>query len=372
MDDFYIFNNELEEYLKQHESSKNGDVVNLFEKFYSKIKDLECQDFRLYYFKAYYQNTSGDLANAKINIDKSIYYISHIEDLPFIKIFIFANNYAPIHSQFADVYFIAGEIYAKLNKNSESIKYYQCYQYYQTFIKSEFSEAKELTVFSFRKFNEYTLSDLINRTITVCPSNRMNDPFDSIINLWSNENRLEKCCTEKNHIKPLTESYKFYRIRSFCMGKNVLPIKNVLMWSHYADEHYGFCIKYKLSEEFINQPENGNYEHKFLKKIIYSNKAIDITSNSINSNTAFFTKNKFWKYENEVRLLVYNPNRSDDFYGIPLDKKSQIHSIYFGYRCPSSTINTIKNIFSNSDTIPKFYKMDLNEKDIYALIPKEI
>lgn len=81
------------------------------------------------------------------------------------------------------------------------------------------------------------------------------------------------------------------------------------MWSHYAGEHTGFCVKYKLSKHFICQSGNATNEHMNLKKIIYTNKKINIISKSINSDLAFATKKRDWKYENEVRLIVYNPNK---------------------------------------------------------------
>lgn len=43
--------------------------------------------------------------------------------------------------------------------------------------------------------------------------------------------------TKKNGLENLIDSYVFY-----CVSEN--PLSN-LMWSHYADSHNGFCIKFK-------------------------------------------------------------------------------------------------------------------------------
>ena len=102
-------------------------------------------------------------------------------------------------------------------------------------------------------------------------------------------------------------------------------LNSLLMWSHYADEHRGYCIKYKLSKHFIKQDENDSFEHMFLKPIIYrkDEDKVDISEmTTINTDLAFATKHESWGYENEVRLIVYNPNKEDAFYGIPLDKDS--------------------------------------------------
>lgn len=147
------------------------------------------------------------------------------------------------------------------------------------------------------------------------------------------------------------------------------------MWSHYAGEHTGFCIKYKLSKHFIKQEEDeDNHEHMYLKSIIYSNDKINMNVHSINSDLAFATKYKDWEYEDEVRLIVYNPNRMDDFYGIKLDEESEIEAIFFGYRCSEQTITTIKNLFIQKGycNMPKFYKMELNSSNIYKLNYQEV
>lgn len=254
-------------------------------------------------------------------------------------------------------------------KQNESLKYYKKSHYHKSFLKSEFEKENKVTLFSFRKYNEYTLSDLINNTITVCSPKKMNDPFDSLINLWGSENNLKETCTDKMHIYPFSKSFDYFRIRCFSKSTGNTAIKNILMWSHYAGEHTGFCIKYKLSKHFIKQEENDNDEHMYLKKIIYKDEKIDLHIHSINTDLAFATKKKCWKYEDEVRLIAFNPNIEGDFQSIELDESSEIEAIFFGYRCSDLVINTIKNIFIQKKgiRIPKFYKMDLDINNVYKM-----
>lgn len=359
--------------------------------FITDIQRLECNDFRRYYYLAHNQNRHNLLNEAKTNIDKAIHYSQFItnsaysicaneENSEYLTVdngnkngFIETIPLKHIHQQLADVFCCAGEIYSKLNLSDKALEYYQRYHYYNTFLKSEFSNESIVPLYSFRRYYEYSLADLINNTITVCPSSIMNDPLDSIINLWATEEHLGCICSEKKHVKPYFDSFGFYRIRSFCQETDNPAYKNVLMWSHYADEHKGFCVKYRFSRNFICQEENEMHEHMYLKKLIYSNAKIDIDTQEIDSDLAYATKNKQWEYEHEVRLIVYNPNHKESFYGIELDKLSYIEAIYFGYRCAESTINTIKNIFKNKVVhIPKFYKMILNQHDIYNMDCVEI
>ena len=382
MTDYYIFTTALNDYLNESQDCSDDVRDEKYAQFQDKIQDLECNDFRLYLYRAMYLNSKNAIPQAKLNIDKAIelsysvvtnlmnfgengevLYVPNQDNSSYFVI----DKLPSIKAQFSQLFLGAGEIYAKIGDDETSLKYYQIGHYYGSFLKPDF-DTDSITVFSFRRYNEYSLSDLINNTITVCPSTYMNDPLDSVINLWADEERLEKHCDDKKHIKPYCLSFNYYRIRAFCLGLTNKPIKNILMWSHYAGEHSGFCVKYKLSKHFISQSENTDNEHMYLKRINYTNMKIDVETKSINSNLAFATKKKDWKYENEVRLIVYNPNNSAPFYGVELDDASYIEAIYFGYRCPNSTINTIKNIFVHKrNNIPKFFKMVLNDKDIYNL-----
>lgn len=394
MSDFKKFVIALKKYLEEigykgvYERSKS------YESFYESIKDLDCHDFRFFFFKAHYLYAIMDnKEQAKDYIDKSIQAIALInndidspddslcENTPFLFVPIEGSEkYMQLRMTtlfvfISNIYTLAGEIYSNLDLDAEALKYYQRANYYKSFLKTEIESRSYIYLYSFRRFNEYSLSDLINKEITVSPSKNMNDPFDSIINLWSNEKQLEKTCKEHKHVKNLSRSFDYFRIRSFCNGDTEDALNSLLMWSHYADEHRGYCIKYKLSKHFIKQDENDSFEHMFLKPIIYrkDEDKVDISEmTTINTDLAFATKHESWGYENEVRLIVYNPNKEDAFYGIPLDKDSCIEAIYFGCKCDPKTIKTIKNLFSKADIPPKFYQMKLDRTDVCHLKWKEV
>ena len=389
MSDFKKFAIVLKKYLEEIGYKEVYERSKSYESFYENIKDLDCHDFRFFFFKAHYLYAIlKNIEKAREYIDKSIKSIALIkheitspngsfcDNTPFLFVPIEGSKIAiqlemPSLFEFiSNIYTLAGEIYSNLDLDAEALKYYQRANYYKSFLKTEIEKRSYVYLYSFRRFNEYSLSDLINSEITVAPSKKMNDPFDSIINLWGSEKQLEETCKEHKHIKNLSRSFDYFRIRSFCNGNTTRVLKNILMWSHYADEHRGYCIKYKLSKHFIKQDKNDSFEHMFLKPIIYreNKEKVDISEmTTINTDLAFATKHRSWKYENEVRLIVYNPNKEEAFYGIPLDKDSCIEAIYFGCRCEPKTINTIKNLFSKADTPPKFFKMKSDNKDVYHL-----
>lgn len=383
MNDFHRFAIALSDYKEENQDKEVYELSQSYDSFYERIKDLDCYDFRFFFFIACYSYKKlGNIKKAKIYIDKSIVAMplikkdirSRDENSWFICVPLGNNISVPVagisNKLMSSIYTLAGEIYSIQGLDDEALEYYKKAMYYKTSVKTDLDEKDYVHLYSFRRFNEYSLSDLINNEITVAPSKRMNDPFDSIINLWGSEEQLGKTCKEREHIKNLSKSFDYFRIRSFCNGNTTRTLKNILMWSHYADEHRGYCIKYKLSKHFIKQDENDCFEHMFLKPIIYrkDKEKVDISEmTTINTDLAFATKHRSWKYENEVRLIVYNPNKEEAFYGIPLDKDSCIEAIYFGCKCEQKTINTIKNLFSKADTPPKFYQMKSDSKDVYHL-----
>lgn len=99
---------------------------------------------------------------------------------------------------------------------------------------------------------------------------------------------------------------------------------NTTMWSHYADNHEGFCIKYSLN---FNDSPIQNILKCGLYRVIYSAKISNASprelmklkydeNNEIEVNSylaktiykALITKAKFWNYEKEWRLILGEEN----------------------------------------------------------------
>lgn len=275
---------------------------------------------------------------------------------------------------YAKIFQLIAQAAALLGENELALTYYRKYQLYNIQFSNKYLERGDLIVYSFRNVNKYTLSDLNNNVITLAPPNKMNDPLDSLYLLWV-EN-FSNLYEEKNIEKPiylqlLKESFKNYRIRSFVANQIATSdnriIQNMLMWSHYAGEHTGYCIKYRLSKYFINffDKEKG-YTH-CINDIDYKKEdKIDIAQETIKTETAFFIKHPLWQYENELRLLSYNAHDQNEFPNIALDENSKIEDIYFGCRCSDQDKKLIKDIANNgSNNHINFYELKYNIKDVY-------
>lgn len=261
-----------------------------------------------------------------------------------------------------------GDYYSNLDEERIALKYYHQCHYEKYRIKTPY-DGKEVNLLSFRKISTYVLSDLINSEITLSNPLLMNDPFDSIALLWSNQNNWNRFASGvRNNHEYYAAAFKKYRIRSFTRNK-ITSRKNNLMWAHYADDHKGFCIEYCLMPEIHNTHNIVDLSFSVLQNVNYDKNNDDVLKNrSLSTSDAFASKDKVWNYENEVRLLFFNPNFQKDFETIPLGK-SYISAIYFGFKCPEENIRLIKKILG--DKI-KYYQMKQAKGKIYSLEPTEI
>ena len=287
----------------------------------------------------------------------------------------------------ASIHFLAAELYAMIDNTEESLMHYRYYHYYnsQTSLPSELKDKESVVLYSFRKYGEYSLGDVINNQITLCHPSLMNDPFDSIANLWTRKEDLERRCIEQKHLEPYHKSFDYYRIRSFVANRlnyetDDSILKNILMWSHYANQHEGICIKYRLSEHFMKSAtisdDKSTVNLLCIKPMNYiQDFVIPDTQKSIDTNLAYFTKSNCWGYENEVRLLCYNTSSEEKILSLPLDDDSQIEEITFGYRCNNKNIETIKCLVNEFSTLKKvkLYRMNQDiRQGVYNLIKEEI
>lgn len=190
--------------------------------------------------------------------------------------------------------------------------------------------------------NDYSLNNLLNSRVYLKNPNKFNDPFDSLysivvdkntvlddalntLKLTNNEDtyRRIKEEIEKNKSKVLntldtmmSESVinecNSYRNKTWvtCFSE---VYDSILMWSHYADNHTGFCIEYDFSKAFQNI--------SILSPVLYIDKLYNISEHTFNGKglmVSSLLKSSEWKYEKEWRLVVCNlQNSSAEFLDVP-------------------------------------------------------
>lgn len=365
-------NNEEKFFAAWNELSKSKDA------FYEKISDIEMDFYPLYYYKAFNAYKKRNIENA---VDKIKICISMFENKDHKVNLSNKDNlisalkiYENVKGQ--NIFQLAGEIFALSEHNRQySMECYKKFWYWSEKLKqkADLENKDSIVVYSFRRFNEHTLSDLIERKITVCHPSKMNDPFDSPITLWGSEGYLNKICSnsgKEKYIPFFSRALDYFRIRSFVANKETYDaddniLKNILMWSLYAGEHKGFCVRYRLSKHFILWSDETKLHRLRILPITYVNN-LNINKASFNTDEAYGYKYRAWENENEVRLLSYCPYEEDYFYGEEL-KDSSIEEIIFGLRCPDTTKQTIQKLFKNSAI--KFSCMRMkDDNNIYDLV----
>lgn len=306
---------------------------------------------------------NGNLANAYKCLLDSIQDIKdNVQEVDLPIRFVVNNNERPCKiyqhlpadlKRIESVYYLSGEIAAKLGKDEEALSHFENYQ--KTLMGHFTGDKIDKHLFSFRNFSDYSLADLANNTLNISRPKVMNDPFDTPVIEWGKYQRTQN---QKPHTEQFVKSFDGYRIRSLSIPeKRKHPIKNLLMWAHYADGHKGFCVEYDFSTEFRKQMVSFN-------RVRYD--TVDLSKEKLSITEAFATKSKEWKYENEVRLISYNSEIDGDFDTVFLDELSSIVAIYFGLKCSDERISIIKTLLKGRGI--KLYQM----KAVGSAIPYKL
>ena len=231
-----------------------------------------------------------------------------------------------------------GIIYNKLDNREKSLKHYDR-AYINQFNVYE-SNLDNNRFFKYRSMENMNLRSLADNRIYLSRPKDFNDPFDCI--LYRQMNYLDN--------KVFREVID--RIKAFCVSATN---KSILMWSHYADSHKGFCIEYQIDRSYLDNVEVHSHfnEIDYRKDYSREEKFINIF------NDAFFVKNKIWKYEKEYRLLTYN--QPENYLPSP-----RIRSITFGLECSNSNRERVKDAVKHHSNI-EFFQVDVNLKNMMKL-----
>jgi hypothetical protein len=128
-----------------------------------------------------------------------------------------------------------------------------------------------------------------------------------------------------------------------------------LMWSHYADEHRGFCIEYDTTD--MAHPNLAPVNYRAPRAI----KASDLYAWKLENDDAakkrvldtyFYSKSPEWRYEKEWRDITPDHGLKGVEY--------RMSAIHFGMRCDRSVMSSIVKLLDDNDDI-----------DLYAVYPRK-
>lgn len=234
----------------------------------------------------------------------------------------------------------------------------------ETKIKREYMPKK---LYKFFPCKEKSLNNLFNSKIYLSSPEDFNDPYDS--KPLFNPTEILKTKTQISIIeiqKILVDFMNNYRIACFTQN----DYTDILMWSHYAELHKGFCLEYGTDKELFNK----QFFH--IQPIIYSPQIYDLTTtlckflktkkgNPIDFFISSLYKAIQWQYENEWRIILLKDDMKKDKF-IDIDKPT---AIYLGLNIKDIYKKVLVD-FAISENIPIF-KMQRFDNE-YKLYKKEI
>lgn len=180
----------------------------------------------------------------------------------------------------------------------------------------QYFKYKSLKGDSFR----YFVKMLVDSKMYASNFKKLNDPMEGAFLAYSlNSHAIDDIRNEKDGL----------RIISLIEKKEEKPC-NMLMWSHYTDEHRGCCIEFHFDDE---NEEKKIYPIKYVKEI-------EVNQNET-AKAILLRKFTDWKYEQEVRHLG-----TEESVPIVIDK------IYLGMR--------IDNMYGNDNTEEIFLRELIN------------
>jgi hypothetical protein len=243
-----------------------------------------------------------------------------------------------------------------------------------------------LSLFAFRKCNEYLYKSLINEQLNLSSPSEFNDSFDCpilvLLKMYEDDvnklilkaynDSLKVSCFMRN-IKLLPEKNENGNWITDDNGNPIYKKKhdidadeylNGLMWAHYADFHKGICIKYHFNEKMTNMIVDSDKIISYFRDIKYSDKDMSKYSNkdSISVEDSFFLKGKNWEYENELRYLYFDIDGTGKHKQI--DIPNCIEAVYFGVKCSQADKDTIMKILKDQKLIAYDLQDNRTEKDI--------
>ncbi|PFP09388.1 hypothetical protein COJ90_21020 [Priestia megaterium] len=220
------------------------------------------------------------------------------------------------------------------------------------------------SLYKYRAFDEYSVRNFREQTLWFNLAKKMNDPYDSALTVnqekivdmaYKASGREEMVREELARLKSLGLSEdkikeseeEFHAIlqeerekinSNYEKNQDKIPgiiqdstfiscfserNDSMLMWSHYTDNHKGFCLEY----EFM-KPENIEVEPIFkeaLNPVIYSDEMFDMsdyilyaaeTKQPWSQRVAahpVIRKSKEWEYEKEWRLVQFHQDRKEGY-----------------------------------------------------------
>lgn len=212
----------------------------------------------------------------------------------------------------------------------------------------------DLSTFGSKKLFLRDLQDIAENKIWATKIEDLNDPSEGLYTIDEYFKKLSiglKFLSIFKIVKRPTDNldaWKSAEAKLLMLKKNIGGIyslsktyNNEIMWSHYSNNHKGYCIEYEfdaIKQLNLVREDNQNHLHHFdaFVKVNYSKKTPEKSIGNEHQSFINFLSRKSdnWKYEVEYRLILA-------YFGKYIINPNIVKSITFGINCSQK----IKDVF---------------------------
>lgn len=161
--------------------------------------------------------------------------------------------------------------------------------------------------------NNFSADVIKNNEIYFSALKYFNDPFENVFQLdkaFNSQQRYktsdgQKIKTQKQHNKFIDELLRQFKVTYLSkIGVSCFSIlpSNYLMWSHYAENHTGFCLIFDTTKDisFFREAEKVTYCETI--------PLVDIQKENVAEQfiEILYSKSMIWRYEEEYRIVREN------------------------------------------------------------------
>ncbi len=231
-----------------------------------------------------------------------------------------------------------------------------------------------------KKFNlnQKKFDSLKDNKLWLSKFENLNDPFEYKAMFLDTEKLKSAGCPIEVVEEAYTSIKNLFMITSF----TTTIIDNMPMWAHYANNHKGFCVEYKVNNPRLIFPISYEEDRTAIASIItnYINIANKLYTGEIKEDNLeyqkyvhiflhnAFIKHKSWLYEEEYRLAYTNFNSESITNGISISLQKlglEVESIYIGMKCSKLNKNKLIEIARSNSF--KVFDVLLDSKE-YKLV----
>lgn len=228
-------------------------------------------------------------------------------------------------------------------------------------------------IYKYTSLTEFTFKNLLLSQLWFNPPDLMNDQLEGLVKVKNSDfepseraidnfiesNRLYDFYLDPKHTIKNSGFLDFYmtywfrheldKFRISCFSIN--PTES-LMWAHYANKHSGLCLIYDKKKLLKSlKLYNGNFEMISIQYGVKPTITIYEEKEQIRYITdipIISTKDKNWKYENEIRFFIADryENESPNGKSVFIEN-SALKGIIYGYQMSESDKDAISMIIRN-------------------------